>query len=168
MPGAERANSGSFKPGHKLARGGARPGAGRKPKSALEQMEYAKQVVLKEIGLHARPLVEKYLRMAGKDPATLRHIMDKIIPPNPLVDLHLNEKKPVAIQIVHEAGPITEPKLIEGQVVDIGDDGTKQEKVIDVEFNRVNKPWRQTSSNGMKNERPTVKSDFNPLRYPRK
>lgn len=79
-----------FQPGHKLAKGGARPGAGRPKKKDIEIRKAAAELAREFIEQHAEPVLNAYLGLAtgekvGRrkfkiDPATTRHVVDKLLP----------------------------------------------------------------------------------------
>ncbi len=94
-----------FEKGHKLAKGGKRPGAGRPSKAELirRQAEYAgfsraKAVVQRIIDKNAEKIGETYAALAAGtvvkrdgeaiklkvDPATTRDAIGKILPPEPI------------------------------------------------------------------------------------
>ena len=105
-----------FKRGHKLARGGKRTNAGRKPKTDVEIHKEAGVIAQEYIEAHIDPLLETYIGLAAGvvverttpegvkefvlhvDPATTRHAVDKILPE---IDASKNQR-PIAIQIIHE------------------------------------------------------------------
>lgn len=66
-----------FQKGHKLGKGGARPGAGRKSKEQTAAMEALRREVEGAVKKDLRALVATYLRMAKEDQATMRHLIDK-------------------------------------------------------------------------------------------
>ncbi len=113
-----------FQPGHKLARGGKRDGAGRPKKDHAEVEAAATQIAWNYINASVKPvlhtyfqfahgrLINKYGSLGGDggtgvvgqefeaDPATTRHFIDKIAP---TIDGQTQDK-PSAIQVIVE-GP---------------------------------------------------------------
>ncbi len=77
-----------FQKGHKLAKGGRRTPPGGRPTKAqvvereaeIRGLERAKAILEKEIGRQAKKIVEKYISFAMKDPATMRHLVDRFQP----------------------------------------------------------------------------------------
>jgi hypothetical protein len=87
-----------FQQGHKFAKGGKRPGAGRPTKEQQEIKKQAAEVAREFIETHVQKFLDSYLDLAaGKvierldkdgnvvklvmlDPATVRHAIDKILP----------------------------------------------------------------------------------------
>lgn len=106
-----------FQRGHKLAKGGKRPGAGRKRKEEVAIRKAAAQVAKEYIEASVKPVMHTYFQLAhGRlvnkyhegaivgqefeaDAATTRHFVDKLLPemkPD-------GQERPVAIQIIVEA-----------------------------------------------------------------
>jgi hypothetical protein len=80
MPGRGR----PFEKGHKLAKGGARAGAGAPTKEKMLQKESFRQALERMREEMAIELAVAYHDMAlGKmnETATMRHLIDKVIPP---------------------------------------------------------------------------------------
>lgn len=71
-----------FQPGHKLAKGGKRPGAGRPRLEAAEIKKTAAELARAYLDKHGARVMETYIQLAtkGLDPATTRHAVDKLIP----------------------------------------------------------------------------------------
>jgi len=104
---------------HESARqyGGAKPGAGRKPKRELQIKKAAAVIAREFIEQNIQPVLDTYLGLAagkvverntkkGKqvfrllvDPPTTRHVIDKLLPE---IKPDANTR-PIAIQIVHES-----------------------------------------------------------------
>jgi hypothetical protein len=72
-----------FQKGHKLAKGGRRPGAGRKSNKQKELEAWTEKVARDYLAKHAKRIMERYIKNAAgaKSAATTRHAVDKIIPP---------------------------------------------------------------------------------------
>jgi hypothetical protein len=69
-----------FQQGHKFAKGGKRPGAGRPSKAQLAERESLRQAIEREREKRAGVLAARYVEMAQEDPATMRHLVDKVLP----------------------------------------------------------------------------------------
>jgi hypothetical protein len=69
-----------FQKGHKFAKGGKRPGAGRPSKAQLAERESLRQAIEREREERAGVLAARYVEMAQEDPATMRHLVDKVLP----------------------------------------------------------------------------------------
>jgi hypothetical protein len=72
-----------FQKGHKFAKGGKRPGAGRPSKAQLAERESLRQAIEREREERAGVLAARYVEMAQEDPATMRHLVDKVLPDEP-------------------------------------------------------------------------------------
>lgn len=72
-----------FQPGPdpNRAPGGKRKGAGRPTKAAAAVKQTARELYLAEIEKQAKEQAEAYFKFAKDDPATARHLADKILPP---------------------------------------------------------------------------------------
>ena len=70
-----------FPKGNKLAKGGKRPGAGRPTNEAVAVKKLAADMMREYIEKHAQELIEKYVEIAKEDPATLRHVIERYLPP---------------------------------------------------------------------------------------
>ena len=70
-----------FQKGHKLAKGGRREGAGRPTREQAAEKESFRQALERKREAKAGILADKYYEMALNDPATMRHLVDKVIPP---------------------------------------------------------------------------------------
>ena len=70
-----------FPKGHKLAKGGKRPGAGRPTKQAAAEKILVAEVMHERIEKRAVELADKYVETALEDPATLRHLIERYLPP---------------------------------------------------------------------------------------
>ena len=68
-----------FQKGHKLAKGGKREGAGRKTKAELQVKQSFLDRLIAEREEQAEILAGSYYRMALEDPATMRHLVDKVL-----------------------------------------------------------------------------------------
>ena len=83
------ANKASFKKGErKRNQGGRRPGAGRKSKEQKVREEATEKRLRDEMFKHGWKILDEYIRIAkggkmkkGQSPATLRHAIDKLLPP---------------------------------------------------------------------------------------
>ena len=84
-------NRGHFKSAGKEPRrgkGGKRNPPGGRPTKAqviereaeVRGLERAKVILEKEVDRQAKKIVEKYIAFAMKDPATLRHLVDRFLP----------------------------------------------------------------------------------------
>lgn len=69
-----------FPKGNKLAKGGARPGAGRKSKAEVEAREAFIKAFEEEANRRKIRLVNSYFNTAEIDPTTIRHFVDKYVP----------------------------------------------------------------------------------------
>src|SRR5262249_33564398 len=69
-----------FQQGHKFAKGGKRPGAGRPSKAQLAERESLRAAIERKREELANAFSNAYLGMALSDPATMRHLVDKLIP----------------------------------------------------------------------------------------
>lgn len=71
-----------FQKGHKLAPGGKREGAGRPRKGELQALKTAADRARARLESSAHKIMGTYIHLAtmGKDPATTRHAVDKLIP----------------------------------------------------------------------------------------
>ena len=67
-----------FQPGNKVAKGGARPGAGRRPKNAKTAAEILREMLTANV----QPVGNRYLQRAlGKNgDRVLCHVIDKLLP----------------------------------------------------------------------------------------
>lgn len=70
-----------FQKGNKLAKGGKRPGAGPPTKEQKANKISFLEALEREREKRASKLVEKYYEMAESDPATMRHLVDRVMPP---------------------------------------------------------------------------------------
>ena len=70
----------AFHVGNKHGRGGRRPGAGRPTKEQAAQKESLRQAIERKREELANAFSNAYLGMALNDPATMRHLVDKLIP----------------------------------------------------------------------------------------
>jgi hypothetical protein len=89
-----------FQQGHKFAKGGKRPGAGRPSKAQLAERESLRQAIEREREERASVLAARYVEMAQEDPATMRHLVDKVMP-----DLHETPPAPRAITFIQFNNP---------------------------------------------------------------
>jgi len=71
-----------FQKGHKLAKGGAREGAGRPTKEEVEERLTLLEALEREEQKRAARLAKRYYEMAEQDPATMRHVVDGKRPRN--------------------------------------------------------------------------------------
>lgn len=79
-----------FQPGNKLAVGGNRDTAGRKPKSITTQQKILAEIGMAFIRKHAMPGLEAYLTLVNEhDPATVRHFIDRFLPAVQKIDLDI-------------------------------------------------------------------------------
>ena len=62
-----------FQKGHKLAKGGAREGAGRPTNDEVEERLTLLEALEREEQKRAARLAQRYYEMAEEDPATMRH-----------------------------------------------------------------------------------------------
>src|SRR5215510_14482469 len=69
-----------FQQGHKFAKGGKRPGAGRPSKAQLAERETLRAAIERKREARANDLADKYFEMAMTDPSTMRHLVDKVMP----------------------------------------------------------------------------------------
>jgi hypothetical protein len=65
-----------FQPGNKLAKGGARPGAGRPSKAEKQELLTLAKAIEQEGLRRAARLAKRYYEMAEADPPTMRHVVD--------------------------------------------------------------------------------------------
>jgi len=70
----------AFRVRNKHGRGGRRPGAGRPTKEQAAQKESLRQAIERKREELANAFSNAYLGMALNDPATMRHLVDKLIP----------------------------------------------------------------------------------------
>jgi hypothetical protein len=107
-----------FQPGHKLAKGGARPGAGRKPKNHEVVKQAAAVLARQYIELHIEPVLKTYLDLAqsGNDSATTRHYVDKLLPN----DHDTDRDAPIQIAIITDSRTTDEGHSLGVRV--LGDD----------------------------------------------
>jgi hypothetical protein len=70
----------AFPKGNKAASGGKREGAGRPIKEELAERESLRAAIERKREERAAALAEKYLAMAEEDPATMRHLVNKVMP----------------------------------------------------------------------------------------
>src|SRR5262249_44038909 len=70
----------AFRVGNKHGKGGRRPGAGRPTKEQAAQKESLRQAIERKREELANAFSNAYLGMALNDPATMRHLVDKLIP----------------------------------------------------------------------------------------
>lgn len=70
-----------FQKGHKLAKGGKRPGAGAPTKEQKANKLSFLQALEAEREKRSGILSGRYYDMAMEDPATMRHIVDRVMPP---------------------------------------------------------------------------------------
>ena len=98
-----------FEKGNKLGRGGVRPRAGRPSNAekakALEEMKQqktARDVITHLLEKAAKGVGERYITFAMQDPATCRHLIDKVLPSDPL-GIHISG--PVGIDICLDVSP---------------------------------------------------------------
>lgn len=61
--------------------GGARPNAGRKTNRQREQIAALKKAIERKRDAKAEILSDVYVRMAQEDPATMRHVVDRVMAP---------------------------------------------------------------------------------------
>jgi len=80
-----------FQKGHKLAKGGAREGAGRPTKEEVEERLTLLEALEREEQKRAARLAKRYYEMAEQDPATMRHVVDGKRPRNAA------EQQPIAV-----------------------------------------------------------------------
>jgi hypothetical protein len=120
-----------FQQGHKFAKGGKRPGAGRPTKEKQEIKKQAAEVAREFIETHVQKFLDSYLDLAaGKvverldkdgnvvklvmlDPATVRHAIDKILP-----DEQMEHTQPIEIVFQDFARPSKPITGLEGYVPD--------------------------------------------------
>ena len=69
----------AFQKGNRLAKGGARAGAGRKSNAERAELDVFFKALIKERNKRAGKLATTYFDMAEQDPATMRHAVDKVI-----------------------------------------------------------------------------------------
>src|SRR5215510_3112301 len=70
----------AFRVGNKHGRGGRRLGAGRPKKEQAAQKESLRRAIERKREELANAFSNAYLGMALNDPATMRHLVDKLIP----------------------------------------------------------------------------------------
>ena len=70
-----------FQKGHRLAKGGRREGAGGRRKSRWPRRSLFVKRFERKREEKAGILTDKYYEMALNDPATMRHLVDKVIAP---------------------------------------------------------------------------------------
>ena len=119
-----------FQPGHKLAKGGKREGAGRPSNDEREEILTLWQAIEREGKKRAARLANRYYEMAEEDPATMRHVVDGVRPRIP-------EQQPgsTTYQFIqfnnhhHTAMPLVadEQQQIEGEAKVIAASFTKKE-----------------------------------------
>jgi len=80
-----------FQKGHKLAKGGAREGAGRPTNDEVEERLTLLEALEREEQKRAARLAQRYYEMAEEDPATMRHVVDGKRPRN------ADQQQPTAI-----------------------------------------------------------------------
>jgi len=88
-------NKGHFQKGNKLGKGGKRPGAGRPSNQEIAKRESLRQALERIREERASILSDKYFDMAMEDPATMRHVVDKVMP-----DLDATPPAPGIIQFI--------------------------------------------------------------------
>jgi hypothetical protein len=70
----------AFPKGNKAASGGKREGAGRPSRQEIARRESLRQAIERKREERAAALADKYFDMAMEDPATMRHLVDKVMP----------------------------------------------------------------------------------------
>lgn len=90
----------TFPKGHKLAKGGKRPGAGRPSKAQLAARKQVEERVWQKLEAAVDKVVKKYLQFAEEDPATCRHAVDKLIPTKTAHKLRDESEGPIAVNVV--------------------------------------------------------------------
>ena len=68
-----------FEPGNKLAKGGARQGAGRPSKAALGALAIQRAKIEGRLAKDADSIYDLWRKWQAEDAATCRHAMDKIL-----------------------------------------------------------------------------------------
>src|SRR5262244_2831390 len=89
-----------FEKGNKLAKGGYRENAGRPTKEEVAERESLRAAIERKREERAAALADKYLEMAEEDPATMRHLVDKVMP-----DLDETPPAPQAITFIQFNNP---------------------------------------------------------------
>jgi hypothetical protein len=90
----------AFPKGNKAASGGKREGAGRPTKEELAERESLRAAIERKREERAAALADRYLEMAEEDPATMRHLVDKVMP-----DLDETPSAPRAITFIQFNNP---------------------------------------------------------------
>jgi hypothetical protein len=68
-----------FERGNKVGRGGKRPGAGRPTKQEAAAKLAFLRALERERDKRGARLAQRYFDMAEQDPATMRHVVDKVL-----------------------------------------------------------------------------------------
>src|SRR5262249_14944484 len=90
----------AFRVGNKHGRGGRRPGAGRPTKEQTAQKETLRQAIERKREEKAAALAKRNVEMGEKDPPTMRHLVDKVMP-----DLDETSPAPQAITFIQFNNP---------------------------------------------------------------
>jgi hypothetical protein len=101
----------AFEKGHKLAKGGKRPGAGRPSRAEVAALGKAKQRLQRIIASNSDILAARYLHFTGVDPPTCRHAVDKLWP---------NEQQEGTVTVIEINTNINWPGRTDGEIVDDG------------------------------------------------
>ena len=88
-----------FERGNKAAKGGKRnPPGGRPTKAQLAERESLRQAIEREREERAGVLAARYVEMAQEDPATMRHLVDKVLP-----DQQMESSRPLQVTFLQFA-----------------------------------------------------------------
>lgn len=88
-----------FRKGHKYG-GKKDPPGGRPTKEAIAARQYAESKARAKLEAATDSVMDKYLKFAKKDPATTRHAVDKLIPPESKTTI--DDGGPVAVSVTIE------------------------------------------------------------------
>src|SRR5215813_4755187 len=114
-----------FKKGERHPKqGGYRENAGRPTKEELAERESLRAAIERKREERAAALADKYLEMAEEDPATMRHLVDKVMP-----DLDETPPAPQAITFIQFNNP---PQLPAKEIpVTIKQPASKENRLIE-------------------------------------
>ena len=114
-----------FKKGERHPKqGGYRENAGRPTKEEVAERESLRAAIERKREERAAALADKYLEMAEEDPATMRHLVDKVMP-----DLDETPPAPQAITFIQFNNP---PQLPAKEIpVAIEPPGSKENRLIE-------------------------------------
>jgi hypothetical protein len=113
----------AFPKGNKAASGGKRKGAGRPTKEEVAERESLRSAIERKREERANSLADKYFEMAMDDPATMRHLVDKVMP-----DLDETPPAPRAITFIQFNNP---PQLPAKEAVTIEQPVPKENRLIE-------------------------------------